>query len=100
MSEGAEALRELLGKVDHVWDEKRTAEVRAGFCGVQNLRIGVLLPVPGRGELGDERENLGIEIMWQSLGFASEFRNFWESWCRQAVGSLSVGSSLAVFDTN
>ena len=35
--------------------------------------MGVLLPVPGRGEPGDERENLGIKIMWQSLVFASEF---------------------------
>ena len=33
----------------------------------------VLLPVPGRGEPGDKQKNLGIEIMWQSLGFMLEF---------------------------
>ena len=73
LSKGAQALHELLMKVDHVWDEKHIAQVCVGFRGVQNLHMGVLLPVTGRGELGDERENLGIEIMWQSLGFASEY---------------------------
>ena len=46
LSEGAQALCELLTKVDHIWGEKRTAQVRAGFRGVQHWQMGILLPVP------------------------------------------------------